>query len=74
MRFGLPDEFVGVEEPDSRFKEVCSCKRCHGSTDIVPLFISKSTTGSRILLVVLDGSSRADQGRLRRLQRKVRRP
>ena len=24
VRFGLPDEFVGVEEPDSRFKEVRS--------------------------------------------------
>lgn len=22
VRFGLPDEFVGVEEPESRFKEV----------------------------------------------------
>jgi hypothetical protein len=73
VRFGLPDEFVGVEEPESRFKEVGSCKHCYGSTDIVPLFISKSTTGLRILLVVLDGSSRGDQGRLRRLQRKVRR-
>lgn len=24
VRFGLPDEFVGVEEPESRFKEVCN--------------------------------------------------
>lgn len=72
VRFGLPDEFVGVEEPDSRFKEVRQLGPIHRlMTLIMPFYISKFTIGSRTPLVVLEGSWKADPGLLRRLRRKV---
>lgn len=47
-RFGLPEDFQGVEESESRFREVCA------SPGMVDTYfyqeVSKSTTGSRIQL------------------------
>jgi len=70
VRFGLPDEFIGVEEPESRFKEVLSVLSLH------PIFLtdksnSKSTTGSRTPLGGQDASWRVDHVQERRLRTRV---
>lgn len=70
VRFGLPDEFIGVEEPESRFKEVLNI------LSVYPSFPndksnSKSTTGSRTPLGGQDASWRVDLVLERRLRTRV---
>lgn len=72
VRFGLSDEFHGVEEPESRFKEVrIFCSYSDSSPHNRCLSYSKFTTGSRILLDGPVGNSKVALDLPKKQQRKV---
>ena len=72
VRFGLSDEFHGVEEPESRFKEVrIFCSYNDSSSHNRCLSYSKFITGSRILLDGPVGNSKVALDLPKKQQRKV---
>lgn len=73
VRFGLPDEFIGVEEPESRFKEVRNFYLCSDKSPHDRCFsTSKFTIGSRILLGEPVENLKVAPDLQRKQQRKVR--
>ena len=71
VRFGLSEEFHGVEEPESRFKEVRIFARIVNGIYNRCLSCSKYTTGSRIPLGGLVGNSKVVPDLRKKQQRKV---